>query len=37
MTLCVMRKAEHEANDLRGLASCGRPVSGVRVALLDSN
>jgi acyl-CoA synthetase (AMP-forming)/AMP-acid ligase II len=33
----VMRKAEHDVNDMRRLASCGRPVPWVHVELLDSN
>lgn len=37
MTITVLRRAEHDVNDLRRLASCGRPVPWVRVALLDSN
>jgi len=37
MTLTVLRKGEHDVNDLRRLASCGRPVASVRVELLDSN
>jgi fatty-acyl-CoA synthase len=37
MTITVMRKSEHDVNDLRRLASCGRPVPWVRVELLDSN
>ncbi len=37
MTLTVMRKAEHDVNDLKRLASCGRPVPWIRLALLDSN
>jgi fatty-acyl-CoA synthase len=37
MTITVLRKAEHDPNDLRRLASCGRPVPWVRVELLDSN
>src|SRR5262245_6430999 len=37
MTITVMRKAEHDVNDLKRLASCGRPVPWVRVELLDSN
>jgi fatty-acyl-CoA synthase len=36
MTITVLRKAEHDVNDLRRLASCGRPVPWVRVELLDS-
>jgi len=37
MTITVLRKAEHDVNDLRRLASCGRPVPWLRVELLDSN
>jgi fatty-acyl-CoA synthase len=37
MSITVMRKSEHDVNDLRRLASCGRPVPWVRVELLDSN
>jgi fatty-acyl-CoA synthase len=37
MTITVLRKAEHDVNDLRRLASCGRPVPWVHVELLDSN
>jgi fatty-acyl-CoA synthase len=37
MTITVLRKAEHDVNDMRRLASCGRPVPWVRVELLDSN
>jgi fatty-acyl-CoA synthase len=36
MSVTVLRKAEHDVNDLRRLASCGRPVPWVHVALLDS-
>ncbi|HKU37869.1 MAG TPA: AMP-binding protein [Polyangiales bacterium] len=36
MSITVMRKAEHDPNDLRRLASCGRPVPWMRVELLDS-
>ncbi|MDD9946145.1 MAG: AMP-binding protein [Myxococcales bacterium] len=36
MTISVLRKAEHDVNDLGRLASCGRPVPWVRVALLNS-
>jgi fatty-acyl-CoA synthase len=36
MTLTLLRKAEHDVNDLRRLASCGRPVPWVNLALLDS-
>ena len=35
MTVCVLRKEEHDIQDLGRLASCGRPVPWVRVALLD--
>jgi fatty-acyl-CoA synthase len=34
-TVCVMRKEEHDPDDLTRLASCGRAVPWVRVALLD--
>jgi fatty-acyl-CoA synthase len=37
MTITVLRKAEHDVNDMRRLASCGRPVPWLRVELLDSN
>ncbi len=37
MVITVMRKAEHTVNDLRRLASCGRPVPWIHVELLDSN
>jgi fatty-acyl-CoA synthase len=37
MTITVLRKAEHDVNDMQRLASCGRPVPWVRVDLLDSN
>jgi fatty-acyl-CoA synthase len=36
MTITVLRKAEHDVNDLQRLASCGRPVPWVRVELLDT-
>jgi fatty-acyl-CoA synthase len=35
MSVTVMRRAEHDPNDLNRLASCGRSVPWVRVALLD--
>lgn len=35
MTVTVMRRAEHRTDDPLRLASCGRPVPWVRVALLD--
>jgi fatty-acyl-CoA synthase len=34
-TVCVLRKEEHDPDDLERLASCGRPVPWVRVGLLD--
>jgi fatty-acyl-CoA synthase len=37
MTLTVLRKSEHDVNDLRRLASCGRPTPWVRVELFDAN
>ena len=37
MTVCVLRKDEHLVDDLGRLASCGRPVPWVRVALLDGD
>ncbi|WP_028660342.1 AMP-binding protein [Nocardioides insulae] len=35
MTVTVMRRSEHDPNDLRRLASCGRPVPWLDVQLLD--
>ena len=35
MTVCVLRKEEHDPEDLARLASCGRPVPWTRVGLLD--
>jgi fatty-acyl-CoA synthase len=37
MTISVLRRGEHIANDYRRLSSCGRPVHGVRVALLNDD
>jgi fatty-acyl-CoA synthase len=37
MTVTVMRKAEHDPDDLARLASCGRPVPWVRAALLGED
>jgi fatty-acyl-CoA synthase len=37
MVITLLRKAEHDVNDLRRLASCGRPVPWLRVELLDAN
>lgn len=36
-TVCVLRKEEHNPDDLDRLASCGRPVPWVRVSLLDDD
>ena len=37
MTITVLRKEEHDPNDLARLATCGRPVPWVKVALLDDD
>ncbi|GAC1314858.1 MAG: hypothetical protein NVSMB16_11610 [Acidimicrobiales bacterium] len=37
MTLCVLRKEEHDVNDLARLATCGRPVPWAQVTLLDGD
>lgn len=37
MTITYLRKSEHDVNDMRRLASCGRPMPSVRVELLDAN
>jgi fatty-acyl-CoA synthase len=37
MSITLMRKSEHDVNDLRRLASCGRPVPWLHVELMDSN
>jgi fatty-acyl-CoA synthase len=34
-TVCVLRKEEHDVDDLARLATCGRPVPWLHVALLD--
>jgi fatty-acyl-CoA synthase len=34
-TVCVMRKEDHDVDDLARLATCGRPVPWLHVALLD--
>lgn len=34
-TICTLRIAEHKADDLARLASCGRPTMHVEVALMD--
>ncbi len=36
-TVCVLRKDDHDPDDLARLASCGRPVPWVRVGLLDDD
>ncbi|MTD54739.1 AMP-binding protein [Amycolatopsis pithecellobii] len=36
MTVTVLRKAEHDVNNLERLSSCGRPVPWLLVELLDS-
>ncbi len=37
MTITVLRKEDHDPDDLGRLASCGRPVPWVHVALLDDD
>ncbi len=37
MTICVLRKDEHDVDDLDRLATCGRPVPWMHVALLDDD
>jgi len=37
MTICVLRRDEHDVDDLGRLASCGRPVPWVHVKLLDDD
>jgi fatty-acyl-CoA synthase len=37
MSVTVLRRAEHDVNDTARLASCGRPVPWVHVALLDND
>jgi fatty-acyl-CoA synthase len=37
MTICVLRKDEHDVDDLDRLATCGRPVPWVHVKLLDAD
>lgn len=36
MVITYMRKADHDPNDLRRLASCGRPTPWLRIELLDA-
>lgn len=37
MAVTILRKREHDVNDMRRLASCGRPVPWLHVELLDAN
>lgn len=37
MVLTYFRKADHDVNDMRRLASCGRPAPWVRLELLDAD
>lgn len=37
MVITYLRKDEHDINDMRRLASCGRPSPWLRVALLDAD
>ena len=37
MTICTMRKSEHDPDNPQRLASCGRPVPFINVALLDDD
>ena len=37
MTIAVLRKEEHDTSDLARLATCGRPVPWLHVALLDDD
>ena len=37
MTITVLKKEEHDVSDMARLATCGRPVPWVRVALLDDD
>ncbi|HVU60570.1 MAG TPA: AMP-binding protein [Mycobacteriales bacterium] len=37
MTISVLRKGEHDVNDLDRLATCGRPVPWLNVKLLDDD
>jgi fatty-acyl-CoA synthase len=37
MAVTLLRKRDHDVNDLRRLASCGRPTPWVHVELLDAN
>ena len=37
MSVCLLRKHEHDVSNLQRLASCGRPVPWIDVALLDAD
>lgn len=37
MAVTILRKHEHDVNDMKRLASCGRPVPWLHVELLDAN
>lgn len=37
MAVTILRKSEHDASDMRRLASCGRPVPWLHVELLDAD
>jgi fatty-acyl-CoA synthase len=37
MSITVLRKADHDVNDLKRLASCGRPTPWVQVELMDAD
>ncbi len=37
MAVCLLRKSEHDVNDMQRLASCGRPSPWLHVALLDAD
>jgi len=37
MSLCVLKKRDHDVNDLQRLASCGRPTPWVNLQLLDAD
>ncbi len=37
MTITLLRKSEHDINDMGRLASCGRPVPWLRVELMDAD
>lgn len=37
MAITILRKCEHDVNDLRRLASCGRPTPWVRLELQDAH